>query len=128
MTLKFLIVDDSKTILKMNSKLISKVVPDAEILMFNSGAEVVEVLSSLTFDFAFLDYNMEGMDGVELAQILLSRSPVPFTADRICILSANIQDAVVCKARDLGIGFIPKPMDELKLVQFLEQRGEKRGA
>lgn len=129
MTKKILIVDDSKTILKLNSRIITALMPDAEILSFDIPSLAIEGLKVCSFklDYAFLDYNMAGMNGVELAQALVEINPSPIAYKNICVVSANIQDAVVNRVKNLGMDFVAKPFDEQKLRTFLEQRGSKLG-
>ena len=125
MAKKILIVDDSKTILKINTRIINAIYPDAEVVAFVTPGEAVESLkaSKTVFDFALLDYNMEGMTGVELAQALVALSPAPVSYNKICVVSANIQEAVISKAKGLGMEFEFKPFDEAKLKSFLSKKG-----
>ena len=129
MTKKILIVDDSKTILKLNTRIITALMPDAEILAFDIPQLALDGLQVCNFklDFAFLDYNMAGMNGVELAQTLVGINPSPIAYSNICIVSANIQEAVTSRVKNLGMEFVAKPFNEQKLKAFLEQRGIKLG-
>lgn len=129
MTQKILIVDDSRTILRISSKIVSSILPAMEVVTFDSPKKALEEItnSSDVFEFAFLDYNMEEMNGIELVQALLSLSPQRVSSQNISIVSANVQEAVIEKAKNLGISFLPKPFDEQKLRSFLEQRGFSSG-
>src|SRR3989344_4960466 len=120
--MKILIVDDSRTILKMSANLVKTIIPDAEIILFDTPLKAVEMMSSgVHVDVAFLDYNMEGMNGLELAQAILQVNPAPIMNGNICIVSANTQEVVKKRANELGLEFIEKPFDESKLKSFLSQ-------
>ena len=124
--MKILLVDDSKTILKMSAKLLSSIVPECETVTFDTPAKVLEFFRSnpgQKLDFAFLDYNMEAMSGVELAEALFQLSPPPFSPLQVSIVSANIQEAVIKKAEALGISYIPKPLDQAKVKDFFSRKG-----
>ena len=119
-----LTIDDSKVILKINKKMLLELFPDCEVLSFLSPKEAIEGLEKLdcSINFALLDYNMEGMDGVELAQKLVDNETCSISYQKIAIVSANIQPAVQEKAKGLGMDFIPKPLDQEKLEKFLKDR------
>ena len=126
--MKILIVDDSKTILKMSANLVKTIIPDAEIILFDTPLKAVEMMSSgVHVDVAFLDYNMEGMNGLELAQAILQVNPAPIMNGNICIVSANTQEVVKKRANELGLEFIEKPFDESKLKSFLSLKGFSYG-
>ena len=126
--MKILIVDDSKTILKMSANLVKTIIPDAEIILFDTPLKAVEMMSSgVHVDVAFLDYNMEGMNGLELAQAILQVNPAPIMNGNICIVSANTQEVVKKRANELGLEFIEKPFDEAKLKSFLSLKGFSYG-
>lgn len=126
--MKILIVDDSRTILKMSANLVKTIIPDAEIILFDTPFKAVEMMSSdVCVDLAFLDYNMEGMNGLELAQAILQVNPAPVLNENICIVSANTQEVVKKRANELGIEFIEKPFDESKLKNFLSLKGFSYG-
>lgn len=121
--MKVLIIDDSRVILKINSKTVSDLVPDAEIITFQSPLEAIESIqaNNLKFDLALIDYNMEGMNGIELADTLAKDGVVD--RGHISIVSANIQAAVKEKASQASFNFIDKPLKTDDLQAFLSMRG-----
>ncbi len=71
------------------------------------------------FDTAMLDYNMPGDDGVELAAKIKNYQPDL----KMILVTANIQDAVIERAKAMGMGFIGKPADMDHLKTALTQEG-----
>ena len=124
MTDKILIVDDSRTILKMNKRVLETVFPGYEIVAFNEPVDAVEAIkeSKDVFYFALLDYNMRILNGVELATALVEMEHNPISYSHTGLVSANIQDAVQEKANALGMEFVPKPLNVEKLKAFLDSK------
>lgn len=119
MTTKALVVDDSKVARMMMKKVLSSIRPDWEIAEASNGNEALEVLESTPCQVFFIDVNMPGMDGTELAGILKKDHPdTPMT-----LVTANIQESVRNQAADLGIGVIGKPLKEEKLEGYLTEAG-----
>ena len=120
-----LTVDDSKVILKLNSRLLKKVFPDCDVLSFTNPEEALQVIGDqeLKIIFALIDYNMNEMTGVEFVEELIDQAHEPISADQVALVSANVQVAVRQKADAIGILFIAKPLDEIKLKTFLAQKG-----
>jgi DNA-binding response OmpR family regulator len=68
-----------------------------------------------TPDVALVDFNMPNRDGLLLAADLRKLSPrMP-----IGIISANNQQEVVDRTSALGATFLPKPLAEKALLDFL---------
>lgn len=120
-----LTVDDSKVILKINSRLLKKVFPDCEIISFKNPEEALNVIleEKQVFKFALVDYNMNEMTGIEFVERLIKLPHNSIGVDKVALVSANIQVAVRQKATDIGIPFIAKPLDEDKLKMFLSDKG-----
>jgi CheY-like chemotaxis protein len=58
---------------------------------------------------------MPGVDGLELvANIRASKPVMP-----IALVSANLQDEIIARARELKAAFIPKPLTDEALGAFL---------
>ena len=64
---------------------------------------------------ALLDFNMPGRDGLHLAAELRDLDP----AMPIAIISANHQEEIVRRAHDVGAAFLPKPLTEQTLSEFV---------
>ncbi len=112
---KMLIVDDSKLSRMMIRGIAIDTFPELDIIEAANGDEAIEYSKGEDIDIMTIDFNMPGIDGIELAGKLKSSHPNA----RISLLTANVQDAISDKARNLGIGFIPKPINEEKVKSFL---------
>lgn len=113
--MKILIVDDSKNMLRAFVKLYQKLAPDAEIVIALTAEEAEPYLSEHNFDFASLDLNLPGKDGLELAAIIQQKSPVT----RMVLITANIQDTVKVRAEAMGVQVIEKPMNPKEKETFV---------
>ena len=73
--MKILAVDDERIALEGLVKAISEVMPNAELKGFRYPEEAFEYAKSERIDVAFLDIEMSGKSGVELAEKLLELNP-----------------------------------------------------
>lgn len=110
-----LVVDDSRVSRMLVRAIIDHANEQAEVIEAGSGEEALDKSENIEIDIAILDLNMPGMDGLLLASKLLERFP----SAKIGLLTANIQEIVRQKARDLGISFIPKPITEERILNFI---------
>jgi CheY-like chemotaxis protein len=90
--------------------------PDWQRVEAGSADEALKVAEQGAPDIALIDFNMPGKDGLVLAADLRAMQP----AMPIGIISANHQQAVVDRARTLGAVFLPKPVTEASLREFLK--------
>ena len=114
-----LIVDDSLLARVMLKRFVSKSLPDAHIIEGKDGSDALSKIDGKCIDIAFVDYNMPGISGIELARMLKERQPNVV----ISLITANIQDYIIKEASVLGIDFIPKPIDEHNIAVYLQKRG-----
>lgn len=110
-----LIVDDSKLARIVMAKAIAALQPDWNRLEASNANEALAVLNAQRIDVVLLDFNMPEKDGLALAGELRARFP----AMPIALVTANVQDEVVARARALGATFITKPVTEDGLRGFL---------
>jgi CheY-like chemotaxis protein len=66
-------------------------------------------------DLVILDFNMPGRDGLDVAAQLRRMRP----AMPVAMISANHQQEIVDSARAIGAIFLPKPLTESALRDFL---------
>jgi len=116
MTYKLLIVDDSKLARMSAAKALSSLHPDWSRVEAASADEALALSKTDSFDMALLDFNMPGRDGLDLAGELKAAHP----AMPIAVVSANHQDEIVSQAKAIGAAFLPKPLTQHALGEFLD--------
>jgi CheY-like chemotaxis protein len=115
MTYKILIVDDSKLARMAVVKILASQFPDWPRCEAGSGDEAMKLTKQESPDIALLDYNMPVQNGLDLAMQLRGLKP----SMPIAVISANHQQEVVQRAESLGAFFLPKPLREEALKDFL---------
>jgi CheY-like chemotaxis protein len=121
MPYRVLVVDDSKLARMAVAKALGAVRPDWTRLEAANADEALGLVKSNAFDMAILDFNMPGRDGLQLAAEMLALKPdVP-----LAVISANHQVEVVSRAREVGAAFLPKPLTQKALDDFIKD-AEKR--
>jgi CheY-like chemotaxis protein len=116
MAVTVLLVDDSKLARIVAARTLAAVQPDWSKLEAANADEALATAAEQPVDVALLDFNMPGRDGLELAAELRARYPDML----IAVVTANVQDEVVERARAVDAAFVPKPVDEAGLRPFLE--------
>lgn len=115
MQYKVLIVDDSKLARMVMASALRRIRPEWELVEATNADDAVTAISSEAVDIALVDFNMPGMDGLELvAKIRKARPAMP-----IAVVSANLQDEIVGRARELHAAFVAKPLTDEALAAFL---------
>lgn len=115
---KCLIVDDSLVSRMMLGEIVKQNFSGYELLQAASGAAALETVEEQgEVDFAILDFNMPGMDGLELAEALKGTGKVKGMA----MLTANVQDSVRARAEAMGLIFINKPIQEETVCAAINQ-------
>lgn len=111
-----LIVDDSKLARMAATKALKALHPDWTRVEAANGDEAMALAKDKAFDIAILDFNMPGRDGLQLATDLLAVWP----HTPLAIVSANHQTEIVERAKSIGAVFLPKPLNEKALGEFLQ--------
>lgn len=89
--------------------------PEWTVRQASNADEALDAVQAERIDIAFIDFNMPGTDGLALAADLRERWPdMP-----IAVISANVQDDIVARARALDASFVPKPLTDEALGTFL---------
>lgn len=115
MSLNVLIVDDSKLARMVATKALAELQPDWTKVEANGAAQAHEIVAVQKVDLALIDFNMNEKNGLELADELRALHPdMP-----IAIITANIQDEVIARAREIGATFVPKPVNAEGLEGFI---------
>jgi CheY-like chemotaxis protein len=121
---KVLIVDDSKLARMAVIKALNSMHPDWTRVEAASAAEALERVKHWSPDFALLDFNMPGKDGLILAAELRELDP----RISVAVISANHQVEVINRARAAGAAFLPKPLTEKSLDDFFNAVLQQRKA
>ena len=115
MGITVLVVDDSKLARIVAGKTIAALQPGWAKVEAGNAEEALAALDRDAVDVALIDFNMPGRDGLALAAELRERRPtLP-----IAIVTANVQDEIIARARALNAAFVPKPVTEDGLRGFL---------
>ena len=115
MTYKLLIVDDSKLARMAVVKALNSCYPEWQRIEAGNAEDALSAMQQEVPDIALVDFNMPVRDGLTLAADLRKLSPqMP-----IGIISANHQQEVIDRAKGLGATFLPKPLAEQALREFL---------
>jgi CheY-like chemotaxis protein len=110
-----LIVDDSKLARIVLKKAVGALKPDWSLCEAASAEDALFELGRQAVDLAIVDFNMPGRNGLELAEdIRRDGGTMP-----IALVTANIQDGIIARARALNVAFVAKPVTEDKLRGFV---------
>jgi CheY-like chemotaxis protein len=115
MQYKALIVDDSKLARMVMASALRRIRPDWELVEATSAQDALEAISVGSVDLALVDFNMPGTDGLELlAKIRQLHPKMP-----VALVSANLQDEIISRTRELNAAFVAKPLTDEALGAFL---------
>jgi DNA-binding NarL/FixJ family response regulator len=115
MTQKILIVDDSKLARMAVIKALNSLRPDWTRVEASNADDALVLVKNAAPDIALLDFNMTGKDGLTLAVEIKQLAPQM----NLAVISANHQLEVVERTRAAGAYFLPKPLTEKSLGEFL---------
>jgi CheY-like chemotaxis protein len=115
MTRTVLVVDDSKLARMVVKSILAKTKSDWQVAEAANAREALELLTGRNVDVALIDFNMPDHDGLWLAAEMRAED----TDMPIALLSANAQDAILARARELDVGFVEKPLSEEALAAFM---------
>jgi CheY-like chemotaxis protein len=110
-----MLVDDSKLARIVAGKTLAALQPDWERVEASNADEALQLVGDRQIDVAILDFNMPGKNGLELAAELRDAYPqMP-----IAVITANVQDEIIARARAVNATFVSKPITEEGLSGFL---------
>jgi CheY-like chemotaxis protein len=110
-----LIVDDSKLARMVIMSALRRIRPDWKAIEATSAKEAIGAVESKDVQIALIDFNMPGTDGLELVARIRKTDPgMP-----IAVVSANLQDEIIARARELNAAFVGKPLTDEALAAFL---------
>lgn len=106
------ICDNEKNICELLESKIVKQYPDADIIFFSSGEELL--LSEQHVDILFLDIQMTGKNGMETARELRKKNK------KVILIFVTAIEEYVFQAFDVGaFHYIVKPVDDAKFADVL---------
>ena len=112
----FLIVDDEAPARGELTFMLSELEPTADLLEAQNGVEALRVLEQDDVDVLFLDINMPGDNGLEIAAKVLNQDAPP------SIVFATAYDEHALKAFELeAVDYLLKPISETRLALTLER-------
>jgi CheY-like chemotaxis protein len=115
MAITVLLVDDSKLARIVTAKVVGGLQPEWERVEASNAEEAMGVVAAREIDVALIDYNMPGRNGLELAADLRAMRPdMP-----IAVVTANVQDEIVSRARAIDAAFVGKPLTPEGLRGFI---------
>jgi CheY-like chemotaxis protein len=110
-----LIVDDSKLARIVASRALTALQPEWERVEAGNANDALARMAESQIDVVMIDYNMPGKNGLELASELRAAHP----AMPIAIITANVQNEVIARARELNVAFVAKPISDDALRGFV---------
>jgi CheY-like chemotaxis protein len=115
MQYKVLIVDDSKLARMVVASAFRRIRPDWELVEAASAEAALDAVASGSIDIALIDFNMPGTNGLEVLAKLRNLHPqMP-----VAVISANLQDEIIARTRELNAAFVAKPLTDEALGAFL---------
>ena len=116
--MRIAICDDEKNIRELIESKVRKQYPEAEIVFFSSGEELL--LSDMYIDILFLDIQMSGRNGIEIAKELRKNNRM------MMIVFVTGMEDYVFQAFDVGaFHYIVKPIDDEKFSSILQRAVEE---
>ncbi|MCR4842545.1 MAG: response regulator [Eubacterium sp.] len=113
--MQILITDDEKMMRVGMEKEVKKVLPDGEIFLAADGKEAIDIFGQNDISLVFLDVEMPGMNGLEVAKRLKEMSPMV----NIIMTTAYTSYAVDAYRLHIG-GYLLKPVDASDIKEELE--------
>ena len=112
--MRIAICDDEKNIRELIGDKVTKQYPEAEIIFFSSGEELL--LADKNIDLLFLDIQMSGRNGMDTARELRKKDK------NVILIFVTAVEEYVFQAFDVGaFHYIVKPINEAKFIDVLRK-------
>ena len=116
--MKILLVDDEELQLMRLEGACKKVLPDAEFLVYSNPLQAFNENENNLIDLAFLDIEMPGINGIQLAKKLKSKNP------KIKIIFVTAFNEYALEAYKVhASGYISKPVSEQAIRDEINELG-----
>jgi CheY-like chemotaxis protein len=115
MQYKALTVDDSKLARMMMASAFRRIRPEWQLLEAANADDALDAISAGSVDIALVDLNMPGTDGLALVAKIREKHP----SMPVAVVSANIQEEIIARVRELDAAFVAKPLTDDALGAFL---------
>lgn len=116
--MKILLVDDEQLQLLRLENACKKVLPDAEFFSYTNPIKAFEENKDNSIDLAFLDIEMPGINGIQLAKKLKKNNP------KIKIIFVTAYNEYALDAYKVrASGYITKPVNENKIQEEINELG-----
>ena len=117
MSRRIMIVDDSRLVRVQLEDVLKGT--DYEVAAYcRSGEEAIEQYSTVKPDLVTMDIIMQGMDGLDAAEIILKQNPDA----RIVMISSLAYGDTYDRAKSIGAkGFVDKPFHREQLLKVFEE-------
>ena len=117
MSKRVMIVDDSRLVRVQLEDVLKGT--DYEVAAYcRSGADAIEQYAAVQPDLVTMDIIMQGMDGLDAAEIILKQNPDA----RIVMISSLAYGDTYDRAKSIGAkGFVDKPFHREQLLKVFEE-------
>jgi CheY-like chemotaxis protein len=115
MQYKALTVDDSKLARMMMASAFRRIRPEWQLLEATNADDALDAISAGSIDIALVDLNMPGTDGLALVAKIREKYP----SMPVAVVSANVQEEIITRVRQLDAAFVAKPLTDEALGAFL---------
>lgn len=113
-----ILVDDDVNILNIMARIVMFVASDYTVLPLTNAAEALEAFALHNVPLLITDYNMPGMNGLELLREIKARSP----KTAVALVTAFFSPELYRQASELGAEYmLPKPMTIDQIEQVVQE-------
>lgn len=126
--MNILAVDDENAALYMLEEEIESAVPDAKVWACSSTSQALEIIKSIPVEVAFLDIEMPGMTGLQLAKKIKEKEP-----GCNIIFTTAYQEYALDAFQMHASGYLLKPVtqkairEEMKNLRYWNEPNKKKG-